>query len=410
MAGENNTGKSTFGKVLYCMFSAFCNSEEAIHNERVSDIVRRVVSNIRGTSPIFGSRAMNNLINKFIEETKDVDIRDLPEGTIEDIIKEYVMDVARDSKRPVNLHDQAIVDDAINSIKHSLAIHDDEIQKAIINRYFRTVFEGKISHVNKKNIIGDISLVVQKKNINVYIQDNKCNRFVDNVGIRHEAIYVDTPFVIDDIQTSRSIRPIRLGYSSEINHRLDLRHRLERKYSSDTVIEEVITSQKITNVLSNLYSITNGEFREGGMGDLMFLENGLSEPIPFCNISTGLKAFLVLRRLLELGEIKERDVLIFDEPEIHLHPSWQLQFAEILVLLQKEFNLTILLATHSPYFLNAIEVYSEKHGIKEERVKFYLAENNGNTSDVLDVTDDTEAIYKQLAAPLRKLDDMEYGD
>jgi predicted ATP-dependent endonuclease of OLD family len=102
----------------------------------------------------------------------------------------------------------------------------------------------------------------------------------------------------------------------------------------------------------------------------VFLENGLNEPIPFFNVSVGIKTFLIIKRLLELGEIKERDILIFDEPENHLHPAWQLQFAEILVLLQKEFNLTILLATHSPYFLESIEAYSEKHGIRKERVKF----------------------------------------
>jgi predicted ATPase len=28
IAGENNTGKSIFGKALYCIFNAFCNAEK----------------------------------------------------------------------------------------------------------------------------------------------------------------------------------------------------------------------------------------------------------------------------------------------------------------------------------------------------------------------------------------------
>ena len=63
---------------------------------------------------------------------------------------------------------------------------------------------------------------------------------------------------------------------------------------------------------------------------------------------------------------------ILDEPEIHLHPEWQLLFAELIVLLQKEFDVHILLNSHSPYFLNAIEVYSAKYGI-DDRCKYYLA-------------------------------------
>jgi len=40
IAGENNTGKSTFGKALYCMFNAFYNKKIAIRNERINDIRR----------------------------------------------------------------------------------------------------------------------------------------------------------------------------------------------------------------------------------------------------------------------------------------------------------------------------------------------------------------------------------
>ena len=81
------------------------------------------------------------------------------------------------------------------------------------------------------------------------------------------------------------------------------------------------------------------------------------------NLSTGLKSFVIIKRLLENGNIDENGTIILDEPEIHLHPEWQLKFAEIIVLMQKEFNTNILLNTHSPYFLNAIEVYSRKYDL-----------------------------------------------
>lgn len=55
-------------------------------------------------------------------------------------------------------------------------------------------------------------------------------------------------------------------------------------------------------------------------------------------VSGSIKSFTMIRRLLERGEIKEKDVLILDEPEIHLHPQWQLVYAEIIVLLQKSKN------------------------------------------------------------------------
>ena len=104
-----------------------------------------------------------------------------------------------------------------------------------------------------------------------------------------------------------------------------------------------------------------------------------------------------------------RPIIILDEPEIHLHPEWQLKFAEIIVLIQKEFNTNILLNTHSPYFLNALEVYSEKYEI-EKKCNYYIANEEQGITSIVDVTNETEKIYVKLAKPLQELENMEYGN
>lgn len=59
--------------------------------------------------------------------------------------------------------------------------------------------------------------------------------------------------------------------------------------------------------------------------------------------------------------------------------------------------------THSPYFLNAIEVYTAKYGIAE-KCKYYLASLNGNSSVIKDVSEHMEEIYSKLARPLQVLE------
>lgn len=39
--------------------------------------------------------------------------------------------------------------------------------------------------------------------------------------------------------------------------------------------------------------------------------------------------------LLEGGVLRKKDILILDEPEIHLHSEWQIIYAELIVVLQK---------------------------------------------------------------------------
>ncbi len=107
--------------------------------------------------------------------------------------------------------------------------------------------------------------------------------------------------------------------------------------------------------------------------------------------------------------IDENGIVILDEPEIHLHPEWQLKFAEIIVLLQIEFGVHVLLNTHSPYFLNAIEVYTNEYGIGD-KCRYYLAEEKDGRVGMEDVTNEVERIYAKLARPLQDLENMGYGN
>lgn len=127
------------------------------------------------------------------------------------------------------------------------------------------------------------------------------------------------------------------------------------------------------------------------------------------NLSTGLKTFVILKNLLTNEVITDNGTIILDEPEIHLHPEWQLLFAELIVLLYKEFHMHILLNTHSPYFLRAIEVYAAKYGVSD-MCRYYLAQVNKKGSAYIDdVTTEIDKIYAKLSKPLQQLEDERWN-
>ena len=127
------------------------------------------------------------------------------------------------------------------------------------------------------------------------------------------------------------------------------------------------------------------------------------------SLSSGMKTFYLIKSLIDNGTIVQNGTLILDEPEVHLHPDWQVTLAEIIVLLQKEMGLHILINTHSPYFLRAIEVFSGKY-YTEDTVKYYLSYNEGNNAKMKDVTFNISEIYRVLSDPLQRIENEAYND
>ena len=176
----------------------------------------------------------------------------------------------------------------------------------------------------------------------------------------------------------------------------------------NTEIDRIIASSKIQEIYSVINRVLDGDIVVGDGRNLRLRVPGSDKLLDACNLSSGLKTFAIIKQLLLNGTIEDNGTIILDEPEIHLHPEWQIVFAELIVLLQKKFSLHILLNTHSPYFLNAIQVYAERYQVSDV-CHFYQATLRGGVSVINDVSGDVEKLYAQLAAPFQILEDVAYG-
>ena len=94
--------------------------------------------------------------------------------------------------------------------------------------------------------------------------------------------------------------------------------------------------------------------------------------------ATGLKSFAIIQRLYDINFLDKETFLVIDEPEAHLHPQWIVEYARLIVLLNKYFKVKFLIASHHPDFISAIKNISEKEK-NTDAVNFYLAEKEENT-------------------------------
>ena len=150
--------------------------------------------------------------------------------------------------------------------------------------------------------------------------------------------------------------------------------------------------------------ILGGEIRKEN-GELFFVgDNGFKSHMK--NTSSGVKQVAIIQTLLMNNELEENSFLIMDEPEVNLHPEWQIKFAKILVLLVKELDLSIYIASHSPFFIEAIQLYSQYYDLIDDSF-FYLTQMAEDGFDIVDVdSNNLEEIYRNLGQPYDILDEI----
>ena len=390
ITGENDTGKSTVGKVLWSVFNGFYEIDEKVYNEKVSELEKIIDEIIKENVYKNLSTDYNSFFEIFNSTKEKIAIEFLKEN--KDYSEDEIKIIINNYKKDLKIEN---ISNFVQEINETLKISDKEIIKVIVSRVMNKEFHNQINAIfsKEKMNIGEISLKIKDKEIDLKIENNEISDVQNYFLINKEIMYIDNPFILDSYD-----------FDDE-NHQTYLAANVFSE-NENSVISEIKVKKKLNNIYQKLNSVLSGEILENKNSKFVYRKNG--EDIDLKNLSTGLKTFAIIKMLLQNGTLEENGTIILDEPEIHLHPEWQLKFAELIVLLQKEFGMHILLTTHSPYFLNAIEVFSERHKI-DDKCKYYVAENEGNSSIIKDVTGNTREIYRKLARPIQDLENIRYS-
>ena len=393
ITGENDTGKSTVGKVLWSVFNSFFEIKKQIRTDKISSILEE----LRRVSSIQDIR--NNLVHSSIVEY-DLDLNDFLKQLEKKL--EVLNDVrGLDDESKDELKDE--LKDTLEKIKKRINLSDDEIMKKITQINFNKEFNSQINNLNFLEE-GNIDLKIKNKSINLIISNDKI-QIKDFFSLYENVMLLDNPRIIDNLAENIILSANKIFSIIENLHNSKFISML-RNDKSSTATDNILNEEKLFKIEEKLNKIVDGKFLKKDFG-VYFYRNKSGKEINIKNLSTGFKVFSIIKLLIQNNQLSENGTIILDEPEIHLHPEWQLKFAELIVLLQKEFSMHILLTTHSPYFVSAIEVFSEKYKI-DDKCKYYVAENKGNSGVIKDITGNTNIIFKKMARPFQDLENIRY--
>ena len=257
------------------------------------------------------------------------------------------------------------------------------------NKLIASVFNKQIS---KK---GDITLSYENQEFNVIIENNRSTTFsipkdyeYDEAG-EFRPIVIETPFIWSVLPTLNTVNSLR-ARNKELDFELspmidDLHYVLTRKLKI-----------RKENIALDIESIINGNFIQEN-GNFVFKKNDMD--IELTNVAMGIKYFGILQVLSNSNYLYKNQILILDEPEVHLHPKWQLELAKIIVYLVQK-GVKILVNSHSPYMIEALQRYAEKESIAHD---FYLADNGIIEYD----KESLSKIFSKLSEPFREFDKMD---
>ena len=388
IAGLNGTGKSTVSRSLFAMFHSFSNISRKIRLEKEDAIKRQLEYSgdfsiaMHGigllTGYLVGNTDEDSIKNGFIYLNNETDPL-IIEGLTKEIIK-------------------------INST------FDNSVLREIVLETFKEEFNGNIANIRNS----------KESEFELKVKELKIKAIFDNRGevlelehekeLVHEVVYIDDPFIIDSYNT-RGIERMHYnkGYIRTTNHR-------------ETLLSQYINTKNLTLIdranLKDKLKVIYKKINDTLGSDMELFETykddnmsrgTRTKGLSLDSLSSGMKTFYLIKSLIDNGTIVENGTLILDEPEVHLHPDWQVTLAEVIVLLQREMGLHILINTHSPYFLRAIEVFSGKYDTKDV-VKYYLSYSEGDTAKIKDVTFNISEIYKVLSEPLQRIENEGYND
>ena len=228
---------------------------------------------------------------------------------------------------------------------------------------------------------------------------NRYLNFRENEIRANKVIFIDTPNSLDTFSFIKN--------STLLIHRQRLNIHLP-EYRVDLILElsqDIVEKPKKSNLYHNIEELIGGRvFYDKSRDDIFYEKYSLeNKQFKMENTSNGIKMFGFLQILLLNKAIQKDTVLILDEPEVHLHPKWQLKYAELIIQLVKN-GVKVLVNSHSPYMIEALERYAEKADVPAD---FYLAED-GFIDKVEDNNSKTLAkIFHKLSAPYETFNKMD---
>lgn len=409
LTGENNSGKSTVGKILFSILKAVNNVRQVDKMKTISIIRTELISLKRMFHRSEDTSILDDIQNLSLNIVdKLIDVNNLRQNL------EIEAERRNFSSRMVAMIRSRLyrIEALIVKLDNPEVAVRDEFESIAKSEFMETL--NSYGSMNSTILFHDDTSDADGSDIEISLYDGKVDyvRLLGNSSLE-DVTYIESPLYLHILNTLRltssipttSLRGLP-SYLRRENIPYHLADMADKILSSSDELSDLFNHDLFgtdySSQLDEINSVIGGEFiLNNKTKQLSFKENG--HVVPPISVASGIKSFGVLQRLIQTDNISTFKMLIWDEPEIHLHPEWQIVFCKLIIELVAK-GIPIVVSSHSPYFVQALRYFASAKGIEKD-VKYYMAEESNETrlSTVKEVTNDLNRVFALLAAPLRDI-------
>lgn len=399
IVGENDMGKSTIGRAFFSTIKAVSNMR-SLSNESSANKASKHIDSLY--KHFYGKRSIDGameLLPRFKSEMERICLDEAERNAFLEHLNAKIDEIDLSPRQKSLLkEDIANIRICYDQVDNPAAILKTELAYLVESEFMGqfcsskseltyimldTEEEGRLLFKAKNNQVTEVSFSER--------------------GFYEDITYVESPLyfhLLDSLKSSVAYREMKrtLGFKP-----------MAPAHVKDFV-DKVLNFQNFNNQQSlfgpqskdfHTEDIIHGMFAyDKSSRSIVYQKNGMKiKPI---NVASGIKSFGALQLLLDGYCISNNRPLIWDEPENHLHPQWQVEFAKVIVQIVNS-GIPVMISTHSPYFLQAVRYYSAMYSI-EKYVNYYMAEcANEDMVTIKEVTNDLNQVFLTLAEPLNSI-------
>ena len=419
-AGPNNTGKSFAMKILYSLLHSMNGQHAKEHFDELldplADMIFRVVRSTNAVRDVFenGRREIGRILFECYKNSRPSQALRAFELKHQDVIKlvgemreEVDAFYSNTSSREIEEWEKNLVPREMEELYEKIkTTSPSEFVSEGIKRRFR---QNLLLNFQSQTLQGllykaDCPAIVSIDGVCDFKLENTDSKLsfrkdgITKLEAFSNVIYLDSPIYWC---FANSIEDLRGRYLQEERIRLDGVPRYFRDLVQTTKEKYVSEASPFSDISEKIIHMLNGKMSLSQNGELTFIEENRQTPLS--TTASGIVNFGILALLLERNVLSKGFVLFVDEPEAHLHPSWQIRFVEILFdLVEKGVN--VIMATHSADILKYLEVRLKKESPNQTDKKIALNQfpfRKGSVNDDFDIK--LASIKQELTKPFADL-------